>query len=52
MLCEDYLSGSRIGRTTDTRILIIADRKLATGEKVHDIIYFPVDLRYVLTVNS
>ena len=52
MLCEDYLSGSRIGRRTDTRILIIADRKLATGEKVHDIIYFPVDLRYVLTVNS
>ena len=52
MLCEDYLSGSRIGSRTDTRILIIADRKLATGEKVHDIIYFPVDLRYVLTVNS
>lgn len=52
MLCEEYLSGSRIGRRTDTRILIIADRKLATGEKVHDIIYFPVDLRYVLTVNS
>lgn len=52
MLCEEYLSGSRMGRRTDTRILIIADRKLATGEKVHDIIYFPIDLRYVLTVNS
>lgn len=52
MLCEEYLSGSRINRRTDTRILIIADRKLATGEKVHDIIYFPVDLSYVLTVNS
>ena len=52
MMCEQYLSSARLGIVADTRILIIADRKTSTGEKVHDIIYFPIDLKYVLTTNS